>query len=318
MVTRAIGANSQAVVDDETVYGADPGGIDGRGLSILTNSVGAAQEIISDEAIRGDRNPVMPIQGNQTVSGAVTANLDETSAAFFIKHALGDVASDAGPDPFTHVVKVGALPISFVLNKEFPDIGEFHKFNGCRVSSLEFSVSPEGFVEMSTNITGQKETRSATPYDATVTDFLYKAFSAFQASLEEGGVPIGTVTSFSLSISNELDEDGFTIDGENFRRDLPEGNVIVTGSMDVLFEDDTLLDKARQGTETSLKITLDKNVTPARSVEIFVPELVLSRGNPEVSGPKGISVSFDFTAYFDDSAEGSSVLITLKNGLTTI
>lgn len=317
-MARAVGALARAVVDEETVYGADPGAPDGRRVSILTMSVGAEQEVIADETLRGNRNPVMPIQGNVTVSGALTANLDETSAAMLIKHALGQVATTGASDPFTHVITVGILPVALVINKEFTDIDEYHKFNGCRVSSLEFSVTPEGFVEMTTNFVGQKETRAATAYDATVTEFAYKAFTSFQASLNEGGSPIGTITNFNLTISNELDEDGFAIDGENHRRDLPESNVVVTGSIEVFFEDDALLDKARQGTETSLKITLDKNVTPARTCEIFVPEIILGRGNPEVSGPKGIKTSFDFTAYLDDSAEASALQITLQNGLATI
>lgn len=317
-MARAVGAKARLVVDDETTYGADPGAPDGRRVSILTIGVGAEQEVISDETLRGDRNPVMPIQGNVNVTGALTANLDETSAAILIKHALGQVVTTEIEDPFTHTITIGDLPISLVLNKEFTDIDEYHKFNGCRVSSIEFSATPEDFVEMTVNIIGQKETRAATAYDATTTEFAYKAFSSFQASLDEGGSPIGTVTNFNLTISNELDEDGFAIDGNNFRRDLPEGNVLVTGSIEVFFEDDTLLDKARLGTETSLKITLDKGATPARTCVIFVPELILARSNPAVDGAKGIKASFDFTAFFDDSTEASAVEIVLQNGLATI
>lgn len=318
MADRAVGAKGRIVVDEETTYGSDPGAPDGRRVSILTASPGAEQELMADATLRGNRNPVQPIQGNVNVPGAITANLDETSAAILLKHALGQVATTGAGDPFNHVITIGDLPIGLVVEKGFTDITQFHKYNGVKVSSLELSVTPEGFVEMTVNLVGQKETRSGTPYDATVTEFAYKAFTSFQASLDEGGSPLGIVTNFNFSLSNELDEDGFAIDGNNFRRDLCEGDALVTGSIETFFIDDTLLQKAEDGDETSLKITLDKNVTPARTCEIFIPELILARGNAELAGPKGIKVTHDFTAYFDDSAEASALQITLENGLATI
>jgi hypothetical protein len=136
--------------------------------------------------------------------------------------------------------------------------------------------------------------------------------------MEEGGGAIATITNFTLNVSNELDEDGFAIDGSAERRDCPEGGVIVTGSIEAFFEDDTLLAKARAGTETSLKILLTKGSTPARSVELLIPELMLTLNGPEIGGPKGIMQSFDFTGYYTDGSEASSIQATVVNGQTTL
>lgn len=318
-MTRAIGANAQVLIDEETTYGSDPGAPDGQKVTFLTCGVKAEQNLLQDESINGNRNQVAPVQGNLNVTGPLVVNLSEAHPhALLLKHLLGTVVTTGSADPWTHTIKVGALPVGLVIEKGFPDIGQYHKFNGCKISSAEFAVTPEGFVQSTFNSIGQKETQSGSSYDATPTSFAHQAFSSFQGSMEEAGGAIAIVTSFNLTISNELDEDGFAIDGSANRRDLPEGAVIVTGSIEAFFEDDTLLAKARAGTETSLKILLDKGLTPARSVELLIPELMLTLSGPEIAGPKGIMQSFDFTGYYTDGSEASSIQAIVVNGQTTL
>lgn len=317
-MARAVGAKSQVIIDEEITYKDDPGAPDAREVVFLTTSLKAEQSLIQDESIRGNRNRVAPVQGNLNVTGAIVVNLSETSHALLLKHTFGSVSTTGSEDPWTHTLSHGDLPVGLVIEKGFTDISEFHKFNGCRVSSLDVAATPEGFVTATFNIMGATEARSATSYDATKTTYLHEAFTSFQGTLSESGSPIATVTNFNFSISNELDEDGYAIDGSEERRDLPEGDVVVTGSIEMFFEDDVLLAKARAGTETSLEIVLDKGVSPARKVTFTIPELKLGRSGPEISGPKGIKVTFDFTAYYDDSTEASTVECEIVNGLATL
>lgn len=317
-MARAVGAKSRIVWDEESTYKTDPGTINGRVLPIISAGIKGEQALLRDDTIRGNRNKVAPDLGNLNAVGPIVVNLSETAHAAWLKHLLGAVTTTGAGDPYTHTIKVGDLPVGLVVNKEFTDIGEYHKYNGCRIASADFAVTPEGYIQVTFNAIGAKETRSASAYDATVTEYAHKAFSSFQASLEEGGAAIAIVTGFNFSISNELDEDGYAIGGAGERADLPEGDCVVTGNIEAFFQDDTLLAKARGSTETSLKITLDKQVTPARSVEIFIPELVFGRSGPEISGPKGIKVSLPFEAYYDDSTEASTAQIIVKNGLASI
>lgn len=317
-MTRAIGAKARLILDEETAYGADPGAPDGKLINMLSTSINPEQNLIADESLRGIRDRVAPVQGNINVAGSIAVNLSETAHAWLLKHTFGTVVTTGAGDPWTHTMKNGDLPVGLVLNKEFTDIDEYHKFNGCRVASMELAATPEGFVTTTFNIIGQKETRSATPYDATPTTYVHEAFSTFQADLEQGGSPIGTITDLSFTVSNELDEEGFAIDGAATRRDLPEGDVVVTGSFEAFFEDDALLTLARAGTETSLKLTLDKGVSPARSIEFLIPEIKLSLSGPEIGGPTGIKTSFDFTAYYDDSSEATTIQAIVMNGLATL
>lgn len=318
MSPRAIGTKFKLVADEETTYKADPGTVDGRLVPITSVNIKGSQELLKDGSIRGDRSDYRPKPGNINVAGSIACNLSETPHAMLLKHLLGAVTTTGAGDPYTHTLKIGALPVGLVLNKEFTGIGQYHKFNGCRIASGEFGVAPNNMVTASFNVVGAKETVSATPYDATITELAYEPFTGFEGSILEGGAAIATVTDFKVNISNELDEDGYALGGSGEKRDLPEGNCVVSGSIEAFFEDDTLLAKARNSTESSLKITLDKGVTPARTLEIFIPELVFERTGPEVSGPKGIKVPLSFQAYYDNSAEASSVQVIIQNGLSSI
>lgn len=315
---KATGANARIIVDDETTYKADPGTVDGRVIPFISSNLKAEQALITDESLTGSRNKSSPELDNTNVAGDLVCNLSATAHAILFKHLLGAVTTTGASDPYTHVLKVGTLPVGLVVNKEFTDINQYHKYNGCRINSLGLEVTPKGLIKATWGFMGAKETQGVTAYDATPTSNAYDKFTGFQAVILEGGAAIATVTSFKIDINNDLDPDVYAIGDAGERSELPEGAVAVTGSIEAFFEDDTLLAKARTSTESSLKITLDKGLTPARKVEILIPELRYKRTGLEISGPKGIKVNMDFEAYYDNSAEVTSVQVTITNGLATL
>ncbi len=321
-MARAVGAQSQILIDEEDVtYAVDNLSPDGRQIKFLTSDLKSEQNLIQDESITVDRNREKSIIGNQNVSGTIVANLDETSNVILLKHLIGANVTTGAGDPFTHTMKMGALPAKgLTIEKGFTDISEFHKFNGCRIASADIEVVPEGHIKITYNILGAKETRSATSYDATPTVLAYTAFSALDANMAitEGGSSIAIVKSFKLTINNQLTEDLYVIAGGGIRKGLDEGQAMVTGEITVFFEDDILLAKARDSTETALVVTLDKNATPARSLVITVPELIYGRSGPEITGPQGVEVTLPFEAFFDNATEATSLQIVAQNGLTTI
>ncbi|MBI4715842.1 MAG: hypothetical protein HY760_07905, partial [Nitrospirae bacterium] len=168
------------------------------------------------------------------------------------------------------------------------------------------------------DIVGASETVGGASMDATPTSYTHIPFTAFQATILEGGGAIATVTEAEITIDNDLDKDGYTVGSAGKRTQLPEGFAMVSGSITALFDSIALYNKAVNGTESSLKITLDRGVAPARSIEFLVPELVYEQQGPVIEGPKGVLVTLPFKAYYDNSAEASSLQITIKNGLTAI
>ncbi|MFQ5737136.1 MAG: phage tail tube protein [Thermodesulfobacteriota bacterium] len=315
---KATGANSRIVVDTETTFKADPGTPNGRVIPFLSCTLKAEQPLLSDESLTGSRNKSAPELGQMSVAGDLVVNLCATAHSLLFRHLLGGVTTTGASDPYTHTLKVGTLPVGMVFNKEFTDINQYHKYNGCRVSGMSMEVKPDGFIATTFRFLGSKETVGGTAYDATPTSEAYDKFTGFHGTILEGGAAIATVTNFKFDIDNDLDPDVYVIGSAGEREELPEGSVLVKGSIEAFFEDDTLLAKARASTESSLKITLDKGVTPARSVELFIPELRFKRTGPDISGPKGIKTTLDFEGYYDNSTEASSIQVIIKNGLTAL
>ena len=319
-MARAKGSKAVLVVDEETTYGADPGSPDGRKLIFLKESVKVSQELIADDSLSGVRDMVEPDLGDIDVAGSLDVNLSETAHATLLKHLMGSLSTTGASDPYTHTLQVGDLPVGLVLEKGFPDLTtpQYFKFNGCRISKATFRFPRKGYANATFEIKGAKETVSGTPYDATVTTLAYKGYSQNKISLEEGGSAIAIVTDLEVTVDNDVDDDGYAVGGGGIRADMPEGFTKVSGKMTAFFEDIALYNKAVNNTESSIKATLDKSASPARSIEFFIPELVYERNTPVIEGPKGIMVELPFKAFYVNAAEGVSMQIKIENGLSTI
>ena len=179
-------------------------------------------------------------------------------------------------------------------------------------------VAEEALTDSSTGAAVVASTLGYAPIDASYTDPGHTPFDGFQvAVIQEGGSDIACLTAVDLSIENNLDGGNFVLGGGGIRRSIPEGKVRVSGQITALFESMALYTKALQKTETSLKLTY-RNGTGAgtagnEEMEIYVPELVISKDTPIVEGPQGILYRGPFEAYYNDGADASSIKITIKN-----
>ena len=251
---QAEGSQGQIIYDAETTYKTDPGAPDCKILPFKSESFKLSRNIFDSEAITSSRNPKKPGRGKYEISGDIELEINPYIATI-LKHALG-ANTTTGVSPYVHTMKVGSLPIGLVIEKGFKDIAQYYKYNGCRVNSLKMSFTPEGIIAGGINVLGAKETVGVTSLDATPTDLGHKPFDALEMSIQEGGSAIAIVTECEFSLENNLDGDVYVIGGAGERKSLPAGKVKVSGNLKALFEDLTLYNKAKNDTETSLKITL--------------------------------------------------------------
>ena len=317
-MTWAKGSKAQLIFDEETTYKSDPATINGRVIPFVRESIASKRNLIESVSITADRNRKSPSKGNLDISGEIEVELSDTAFSWLLKHLLGSVTTTGTADPYTHTLKVGALPVGLVIEKGFTDIGQYFKFNGCRIAGATFNIPTEGICTATFRIAGAKETVSTTPYDSTPTSYSHVPFTSAMVTPLEGGAAINNLKEVTISIDNDLDTDGYTLGSGGERRELPEGFAIVTGELVYLFEDVTLYNKALNLTESSLKITMDRGVTPARSIEILLPEIVYEPNAPVIESPKGIIVRQPFRAYYDNAPEGTSFQIVIKNGLSSL
>jgi len=320
-MAQAIGAKAQIVYQEETTFKIDPTTPDAKLLYFVSEDFKSSRNLIDSAVIRGTRDAARPALGNIAIDGSIKTELQAYIGTLF-KGLLGSV-NTTGTGPYTHTLKVGNTIPSFLIEKGFTDLGQYFKYNGCKINRFTLAVRHEGFQDISFEFLGAKETVGTTSFDSTPTDLGKVSWTGFDiAAIEEGGSAIGAVTEVDITVENNLDGSVYVIGGQGQRYSLPEGMVKVSGTTKALFESMSLLNKAKNSTETSLRIYYKLGngggTAGNESLEILIPELLYSPNAPVITGPAGVFVELPFTAYYDNSSEGTSIQFVLKNTQETI
>lgn len=73
------------------------------------------------------------------MSGSVTVPVDQIGIGYWLAAMFGSPATSGSGDPYTHVFKVTDGQPSLVLEQQYPDIGTYETFNGCKISKFSFT-----------------------------------------------------------------------------------------------------------------------------------------------------------------------------------
>lgn len=313
-MTQARGYRSQTVMDFETVFATDPTTKKGVQMPFETNNIAANQNLTEDNTIRNRRDPAKPSRGNVDVAGQIVVPVDPINFGYWLKGLFGQPTKTGTTGKFVHEFKPGNSQPSFVLEKGFTDINVYEKFSGCKVSQLSMTLGGDGALTAAIDIMGAKNAIGSTAYSASPTVNALTRFSNFQASLQENGVAVAIGTNVDFQINAGLDGNQYVIGSGGFRQDIPEGLLQISGNLTALFEDKTLMEKAINGTETSLKITLTINADT--SLEFLFSEVEFGRSSPAIEGPQGVMITVPWRAYCKGTLPtDTSVKVTLKNSL---
>lgn len=320
MPDQARGIQTTVALYDESTY-TTPGAA-GKKIYVVSSGVKAAQALKESNTLSSLRVRRRPALGNIDVAGPLQVEANGENIGFLLKHALGQVAT-TGSGPYSHVITVGSLPVGFTLEHDYGSaisgVGRYEQFNGCRVGGWTLSCPQEGFPTMSFDIKGAKSTLAASPLDASLDDTGFTPFSMFEATLLEGGSALGVATQLEIKGDNGLDDSKFAIGGAGVRRRLPEQFCTISGSVTVMFEDMTLLNKAINNTASSLKITLTKGdglgSAGNESLEFFVQNLVYERNSPTIEGPGGLMIQLGFKDFLVGT---DTFKTTLKNAVAAL
>jgi hypothetical protein len=294
---------------EETTYGQDPASPAGFVMPFNSAGLRSSQNMITPATITGRRDNVAPSLGNIDVRGSIVVPADAIGMGYWLQMLLGDPVT-TGVGPYLHTFKVPASIASWVLEQGFTDITQFLKFNGCKMNSMRMRLGGDEELVAEVEIIGAKETVSGTSVDGTPTTITLERFNNFDAALTEGGSAFAKGAEVEFTITNGLDDSVYLIGGSGFRGSLPEGFAGVTGRLRAIFEDATLLNKAINGTESSLVVTLTSGTN---ILKFEFNELLYERNSPGVEGPAGIYTDLPFMAYFGDHADDSIVVVELTN-----
>jgi len=314
----------------DTAFGIPPVTPSSLILPYVQNNVKADQTRDQDQTISGFRGMVRSVAGARKVSGALQINAAPQTIGFWLKHLIGAPTSTTATGVTTHVFApaasgANALPPSFTLESDmgagFTSASRYMRLLGCRVASAAISITPSGFMQFNPTLSGSDFVAGATALDSAPTDTGHAAFTTLTAALVFGG---GSIildsTKVDLAVSNNLDDTGYVVGGNGRLGDLPEGMLAVTGSIETLLKDDSLLQLALTDADTSLLLTLSSGdgsgTAGNESLAISIPALVFAATSPVVPGPKGLLLTGTFDSHRTTGETG--VTFTLKTPLATI
>jgi len=194
-------------------------------------------------------------------------------------------------------LKNGILRKSFVIEKFFGDVVEFMYFTGSRVGSMNLSVEAAALVTGAFSFMGkegvsQQVTVMGSQVPASISDSLNATTNV--GNLQEGGVPLATaIRSVEFTVENNLRPKPEI--GSRSPVDIGYGFVDVTGTLTAYFEDNVLLQKFIQHTESQFALTFTDS---DGNVLIFnFPRLFFSSGTPTApAGNDDVITPFEFTA----------------------
>ena len=313
-MTWAMGGKGVVGIDFEATFGTTPASPAGKKMPINKSNIAGKQAVNNPSTITGSRNPVAPSFGNIDVNGSLEVPVTVRDFGWWLRACFGAPVTTGATAPYTHVFKIGDTMPSLVIEQGFTDVAQYFLYNGCKIGKLGLSFGGDGELVASIDVMGAKETLATTSFDTTLTTMVFDRFANFQAAILEGGSAIANCTEAGIDVEFGLDGNTYCIGGSGFRSDIAEGIVAASGNIKAMFQNATLLTKAMNGTESSLKITLTNG---SHSLEILIPELVYERATPGIEGPAGVFVTLPFKGYYQNGADASVIKVTLINDVAS-
>jgi hypothetical protein len=262
----------------------------------LTKDRVEGNEIQADRMTRVDRH------GNKQAGGSIEVDLrkgdyDELlESAFFNSYA-------------TDVLKVGTTPKFFTIEDAANDINQFRLFTGMAVSTASFSIAPNQMVTATFDMVGKGMTQAGTtgstggsPTPSTTNS----PFDSYSGTITDGGSGISIVTSIDFSLSNSL-APTFVVGADN-AQSLEFGSAVVEGTMTVYYEDETLINKFLNETESSITVSVD-DPTSSNAYTFEFPRVKYNGASVPLQNPQSRLITLPFVALYD-TVENTNLKMT--------
>ena len=322
------GSDVKLAIFHEATWGVDPGVPDGKKLYFSTCGVNAAQNAVDDPTISGGRGLRRSGRGNVDISGNLDVVIAPENFGTLLYHILGVPVTVGASAPYTHTFIPKTLPPGFILEKDYTSkiASKVERFNGCRVASAQLSFPQEGFATCSISVSGKRHSINAAMLDVdqTLSDFGNDGYSGLKGVVKRGGVQVGGILSASLSIDNGMDTSLYTFPASGAtageRGALPEGLARITGQIETVFEDFTIVDLAKAGTDTTFEWVYQHGTGIGTSGNEYLSFLVdhsdIMLASPPIETASGMKVMYNFNAFSNGVEMG--LLVTLKNAVAFV
>lgn len=309
---RARGANTKAYLGFEAAEGTTPAaGAAWKGFPLVSHSLGEERPLLADDTLGQGRETQDPTQDVATNTGDVVVPVDVRNFGYWLRLFFGAPVStgDVG-DGYQHVFTSGAAVLpSISIEFGQPEVPAYSTQYGAKGNQLKISLSRSGKLNATCSLIciGETDIANASAAGVAATAaLLLTRFPQATGSISRDGVELGEVVSADFTFSNGL-EAVETIKADGRIEGSDEGQVAMSGSINVRFKDIALVTAARQNTPMALTFGW---TVGAFSLIFHIPRVFLPPVKRPVTGPAGIQQAFNFQA---SGALGASVTATLSN-----
>jgi hypothetical protein len=297
----AQGSRSSLSYIAEATFGTTPSTPQFVNLPINSHSLDLTKDRVEGNEIQADRMPRVDRHGNKQSGGSIEVDLRKLDFDELIESAFLSSFS-------TNVIKVGTVPKYLSIEDAANDISQFRLFTGMSASSMSVSIAPNQMVTAAFDMVGKNMAQAqTTASDATPTaPSTNVPFDSYSGVISDGGSGIAIVTSLDFSITNSFSPT-FVI-GSDSAAQLEVGRAVVEGTMTIYYEDETIINKFLNETESTLQVSVD-DPTGTNSYTFLFPRVKYNGAGVPLSGSTSRLITVPFVALYD-TTEATNIKLT--------
>jgi hypothetical protein len=196
-----------------------------------------------------------------------------------------------------------------------------HTYEGCKITSWEFSVADNEVAKFKVEVDGQTELTATALATASFASapvaevFNFSNVSTFklggtvtgttELSVASGTAVTAVVKSFSIKGENGMATERFGLGNSGIKSEQLENDTpTITGSMTAEYDRTTFYDLFKANTTTAIELKLEGSVisgSDKNTIHIIVPAAKFKKATPTVEGPDVVQATVDFEAYSDET-----------------
>ena len=303
-MTQARKSKSQLLFIKELVWGELPSISAGATLKVPFEggeTLDSTAPRVPNPHVTGNRNYSKGVPDRVDSGGDIPFKMNGLPHGLFLRAMVGS-DTITGSDPYTHTFQTGEMA-SYAIEKGFTDINEYFIFLGMRCASWELTVNVAGYLDVSTSWMGKgqdDDSPTDTSKDASPSTYEDRPFGMAKANtvLTEGGVAISTVTALTMRGDNELDGDSYVIANKGRRGCLEYDRQRITGTMTAFFKDETLYNKAKNDTKSSIEVSIQHGTGDGSAgnekLVLTLAEIYFFKSTPKIGTSGAVNVELEF------------------------
>ena len=303
MPTFAQGSRSSLSYITESTFGTTPVG-NFQNIPFTSHGLNLTKDLVAGTDIQADRMPRHERHGNKQSAGDIVADLRGGDFDLFLESVMLDSWADTGKSGVAGELVVGTTPKYFSIEDYSADIDQARLFTGQTVSTMGISIAPNQMVTTTFGMVGKGMTIGATEktQDAASTNSPFDAYSGdLQIGNDVGSLAASAIiTQIDFNVSNSF-APTFVV-GSDETPALEVGRAEVTGTFSAYFDDDALINRFLNETESAISVSVTDSESAPNSYLFTFPRVKINSADVGVDGPTSRIISLSFTALYDTTA----------------